>query len=240
MGIGNFMFYLPVLRALSHEDLTVICPNQELRVILDYNLRCKYEPIGKYDVAINNFLCQRNEDIKKIWRIPVRIGHDSWWRKKYTWVFNYKVPMNQDKSEEYYNCKLLDPLGIEPVFKPLEIPDFKMPKYDIILSTQSASPKKDWEHWDKLTDHLRYNLKANFKVLSKGEYPLIVVADMIRNCKLFIGNDSGLAKISANLGIPTIAIFRWFTDCFVRCRIKGINLIEPTLDEVLCHLNKQF
>lgn len=233
MGIGNFVFYLPVLRALAKEDLTVICPNEQLRAILDHNIEAKYEPKNKFDVSVNNFLCQDKRHLQKIWKIPQRIGHKAWWRDR-SWIFTDKVPMNQDKSEEYYNCKLLEPLGMKPIFKPLRVPDFNTPQYDIIISKHSADPKKDWEHWDELVRRLN---SSKIKVLDSKETPLIVVCDMIRKCKLFIGNDSGLAKIAANLGIPTIQIFRWFTDCFVRARVKGINLIEPTIEEVLCSID---
>lgn len=233
MGIGNFIFYLPVLRALAKEDLTVICPNEQLRAILDYNIKAKYEIKGKFDVSVNNFLSQDKRHLTKIWKIPNRIGHKAWWRDR-SWIFTDKVPMDQDKSEEYYNCKLLEPLGIKPIFEPLRVPNFGMPKYDIIISRNSANPKKVWQYWNELIYSL-HDYKV--KILDPQEYPLIVDAHMIRNCKLFIGNDSGLAKIAANLGTPTIQIFRWFTDCFVRARVKGINLIEPTVEEVICQLN---
>lgn len=237
MGIGNFIFYLPVLRALAKEDLTVICPNEQLRAILDYNIKAKYEIQGKFDVSVNNFLSQDKRHLTKIWEIPKRIGHKAWWRDR-SWIFTDKVPMDRDKSEEYYNCKLLEPLGIKPIFKPLRVPDFNTPQYDIIISKHSSELKKDWEYWGDLKLFLKLKYPGiTIKILDSNEIPLIVVCDILRKCKLFIGNDSGLAKIAANLGTPTIQIFRWFTDCFVRARVKGINLIEPTVEEVICQLN---
>ena len=235
MGIGNFVFYLPVLRALAKHDLSIVCPNEQLRMLADYNLpNAKFGIHGKYDVSVNNYLCQRNEDIKKIWRIPRRIGHDSWWRKKYRWIFTDKVYMNQDKHEEYYNCKLLEPLGLNPIFDKIKFPDFRLPAYDIIISKHSSTPIKDWEYWDELIAILKQNYSV--KVLDPKEPPLIAVCDLISKAKLVIGNDSGIVKIASNLGVKAIQIFRWWTDCFVRARINGINLIEPSVEEVLCSI----
>lgn len=42
-----------------------------------------------------------------------------------------------------------------------------------------------------------------------------------------------MVKIAANLWVKSVQIFRWWTDSFVRARVKGINLIEPTVDEVI-------
>jgi len=236
MGIGNLVWYLPVLRALSQHDLTVICPNQELRDLINAQIKCSFQMSGRYDVAVNNFLCQRKQDIKKIWRIPKRIGHDWIERRKFVWVFTDKIKMDKDKPEEYYNNLLLQPLGLKPIYEKIKFPDFKVQRYDVIVSKNSSIPAKDWDDWDNLIRVLR-RYKANVKVLDPKEQPLIVATAMISKCKLFIGNDSGLAKISSNLGIPTIQIFRWFTDCFVRCRVNGVNLIEPTLQEVLNEIN---
>jgi len=232
MGIGNLIWYLPVLRALSQHDLTVICPNQELRDLINAQIKCSFQMSGKYDVSVNNFLCQRKEDIKKIWRIKKRIGHSWVERKKFVWLFTDKIPMDKDKGEEYYNNLLLQPLGLEPIYEKIKFPDFNVKEYDVIISKNSSTVKKDWEHWHWLIEALEYR-GLSVKVLDQKEQPLIVAAAMISKCKLFIGNDSGMAKISANLGIPTIQIFRWFTDCFVRARVNGVNLIEPTLQEVL-------
>jgi hypothetical protein len=139
--------------------------------------------------------------------------------------------MNRDKHEEYYNNLLLNPLQLPPINKKINFPECKVPSYDIIISRKSSTFEKDWIHWNELLFSLKQTY--NIKVLQMGEYDLLQVCNLISKCKLFIGNDSGLAKISANLGIPTIQIFRWFTDCFVRCRVNGVNLIEPTLNEVL-------
>lgn len=231
MGIGNFVFYLPVLRALAQHDLTVYCPNKELRVILDYNIKAKYEIQGKFDISVNNFLSLDKRHLAKIWNVPQRIGHVAWWRKRQM-IFTDKVPMDQDKGEEESNCDLLKPLGIDPIFEKIKSPDFSMPSYDIVISRYSADKNKEWQHWDELISRLLF-VKAGVKVLDPQEYSLIAVCDMISKCKLFIGNDSGIAKIAANLGIKTIQIFRWWTDCFVRCRVRGINLIEPSVKDVL-------
>lgn len=237
MGIGNFIFYYPVIKTLSsHYDLTIICPNNQFRDIIDFNLKADYEQEGRCDVAIHNFLTLRRQDILKSWKIPKRIGHV--WHGWHKWSFRLtdKIPMRPDKSELYYNSLLLSPLGLEPDLAPIGYPEWDAPQYDIIISRQSSTCEKDWLYFDELIDFLeREGLKI--KVLDPKEYKLIQLFALIKKAKLFIGNDSGIAKISANLGIPTIQIFRWFTDCYVRARVNGINLIEPDLTEVTQIIN---
>ena len=232
MGIGNAIWYLPVLRGLSKHDLTVVCPNQELRDFIDYNINCSFKVQGRYDISVNNFLCQRAQDMKQILGIPKRIGHSWIERRKFAFAFTDLIEMNKDKHEQVYNNMLLDPLGLKAYSGTIKYPDINnIPEYDILLSTKSADPAKDWQHWDELIKRLK---DFKIKILVPGEYPLLVVTTMISKCKLFIGNDSGLVKISDNLGIPSIQIFRWWTDCFVRCKILfGTNLIEPSLEDVL-------
>jgi len=233
MGIGNTVFYLPVLRALAKEDLTIYCPNERLRELLKYNIKADYEIKGKFDISINNFLSQNKRHLAKIWNIPKRIGHKAWWRDR-SLIFTDKVPMFLDKGEEEYNNNLLKPLGMKPIFEKIRFPDFNMPNYDIIISRYSGTPARNWEHWDELICALKQR-GYNIKVLHPKEPPLIALCDMLSKCKLFIGNDSGLAKITANLGVKTIQIFRWFGEV-VRCRVKGTNLIEPSVEEVLIRI----
>jgi ADP-heptose:LPS heptosyltransferase len=231
MGIGNLVYYLPVLKALSQHNLTVICNNEELRQVIDYNVKCGFKTQGAYDVSVNNFLCQRKQDMVKIWRIKKRIGHDWIERRKFVWMFTDKIKMNKDKHEMEYNSMLCEPLGLQTYYSTLSFPDFNVPEYDILISAKSSKPEKDWAHWDTLITKLKKHY--NVKELKRGEYPLIVVGAMINKCKMFIGNDSGLVKIADNLCIPSIQIFRWWTDSIVRARIKGSNLIEPLLQDVL-------
>lgn len=235
MGIGNLIWYLPTLRALSQYDLTIDIPDGQLKKLIQYNLNANYKVQGKYDVSVNNFLCQRKQDIKKIWRIPKRIGHDWIQRRKFVWMFTNKIKMNLDKHEEYYNNLLLTFLGLTPIYEKINYPICKVKSFDIVISKESSQINKEWQYWDELISLLKEN--HSVEILSKEKYDLFQAINVISKSKLFIGNDSGLAKISSNLGIPTIQIFRWFTDCFVRARINGVNLIEPTLNEVLEQIN---
>ena len=226
-GLGNLIFYLPVLRSLTRFDLTIITPNPQFRLLLHYNLNVKFEQKGDYDVAIHNFLTLRKQDVLKSWRIPKRIGHI--WEDWHKWGFRLtdKILMRGDKGEEYYNNLLLQPLGLNPVYKTLYPLDMGMKSYDIVIAPFSSTPKKDWRGFSEILPKYQ-----SIEVLTE-KYNLLECIDLIRKAKIFIGNDSGLAKVSAHLNKPTIQIFRYNTDCFVRAKIKGYNLIEPELSEVL-------
>ena len=46
-----------------------------------------------------------------------------------------------------------------------------------------------------------------FRVIETGELRLVDVARILRECDLYLGNDSGITHLAAALGLPTVALF---------------------------------
>lgn len=101
----------------------------------------------------------------------------------------------------------------------------------IILHPGSGSRKKLWplKHFIDLFHHLQSKpgvkclvtlgpaegpeieqafakLNTPNLILAKG-LPLVQLASVMKGCRLFIGNDSGISHMAAALGLPTLAIF---------------------------------
>jgi ADP-heptose:LPS heptosyltransferase len=85
----------------------------------------------------------------------------------------------------------------------------------ILLHPGSGSPAKIWPHFEELARLL----PDSEILLGPCEKPLTApnpsltnlslpeVAEEVRRCRLFIGNDSGITHIAAYWGAPTIALF---------------------------------
>lgn len=58
---------------------------------------------------------------------------------------------------------------------------------------------------EKVADEVAHKMKTRPILLRELELPRL--ASLLRRCRLFVGNDSGVSHLSALLGIPTIAIF---------------------------------
>lgn len=211
------------------------------------------------DTVVSNFLAQRNEEVRQIIdaRIPCRIGHNWKGSAKYGWLFNLSFVIDDDKHEIDSNLDLIKPFAAEPAkeYFPISLPRRNVnEKFDILIAPHSSNdPRKDWGHYPDLLGRLtRYKIAAigsprEHDTISAivgnkpgvevenlaGKYDLSQTAHLIKNSRLLISNDSGLAKIAEALATPHIQIFRWWTRVFVRCRTSnGINLIEPTVDQV--------
>ena len=65
MGVGNLVWYLPTLRALSVHDLTVVCHNPELKQLIDYNVPCSFKMEGSMMYQLITFYAS----VKKILRV---------------------------------------------------------------------------------------------------------------------------------------------------------------------------
>ncbi len=78
-----------------------------------------------------------------------------------------------------------------------DLPDLWNPaSADLIVHAGSGSPKKNWPWFDRLQD-----------VRTVEKLSLIEVSHRLRQCRAFIGNDSGITHLAAYLGCPTIALF---------------------------------
>jgi hypothetical protein len=78
-----------------------------------------------------------------------------------------------------------------------DLPDWWNPaSADLIVHAGSGSPKKNWPWFDRLQD-----------VRTVEKLSLVEVSHRLRQCRAFIGNDSGITHLAAYLGCPTIALF---------------------------------
>ena len=97
-----------------------------------------------------------------------------------------------------------------------ELPDlWEKQSSRILLHPGSGSRTKVWPHFNELAR----SLPESVILLGPCETPLDVpnsclknlslaeVADEVRNCRVYVGNDSGITHIAAYWGAPTVALF---------------------------------
>ena len=253
LALGNLIWMLPLLKAL--EPFVLVLDNDELKDLLHYNFKCdiyaiKDLPDFKWNTSINNFLCQTTQFTKKIieLRVPCRIGTVEG-DDKYGWLFNYPVGICKNAHEGTLNNTLAIEFGVSPKPYTLQLPstNAKIPKYDILIQAHcGGNPSKDWGRYSELIEPLKkykigligndaereYADKLNADNLC-GVYSLVETGHIIKKARLVIGNDSGLLKLSDNLGTPSIQIFKKDSTYIERGWISGENLIEPTVSDVV-------
>jgi ADP-heptose:LPS heptosyltransferase len=97
-----------------------------------------------------------------------------------------------------------------------ELPDLWLPGSNgVIIHSGSGSPAKCWPGFGELMDQIpdsviligpcESHLQSNRPRLEGLN--LSAVAEKLRQCRAFIGNDSGITHLAAYLGCPTIALF---------------------------------
>ncbi len=260
LALGNLIPMLPMLKALENFRTFVVCGDKELQDLIYYNFPTMYlssfEELPRVFIktSISNFLCQNRETAKKIidLRIPCRIGHIGL-NNKYKWLYTHVRNSNNETPEEFMNNQLVDPLGLCPQPYQLRLPpiDIAVPKYDILIQTHSSgNPEKNYPHYAEVIKLLKKDYKigligndaereysekfADKKVKNLcGLYSLTETFHLINGAELVIGNDGGLLKVSDNLGVPSIQIFRQWSPVKIRCAIKQTNLVDPNPKEVV-------
>jgi len=88
------------------------------------------------------------------------------------------------------------------------LPDLWNPGERIVIHRGSGSPKKCWPHFDELLK--RMPGATVLKGPAEGEVrplPLADVCSLLRGCRAYIGNDSGITHLAAYLGVPALALF---------------------------------
>jgi len=97
-----------------------------------------------------------------------------------------------------------------------ELPDLWLPGFErVIIQPGSGSPDKCWPWFEALSDRIPdvTMLIGPCEEGFQSRYPrlegltLSDVAEEIRRCRAFIGNDSGITHLAAYWGCPTIALF---------------------------------
>ena len=107
---------------------------------------------------------------------------------------------------------LLNTLGLSAP----ELPDVWKPQSGrILIHPGSGSPGKCWPYFEEFASQVT-NVEAIIGPCEEdfqGRCPqlrgldLTEVADELRQCRMFIGNDSGITHLAAYLGCPTVALF---------------------------------
>lgn len=115
-----------------------------------------------------------------------------------------------------------------------ELPDQWHPATpNIAVHTRSGSAKKNWPYFEELMSRLpeARPIPRNLSLRELARY--------LRECRAFIGNDSGITHLAAYLGCPTIALFgptdpRMWGPIGRRVRILWRNKLEDiSVDEVV-------
>jgi hypothetical protein len=107
---------------------------------------------------------------------------------------------------------LLESIGLPPP----ELPDLWRPGSDrVLISPGSGSRRKCWPYFEELVRQVP-GIEAIIGPAEEGfsgpcrqlrGLSLTEVADELLNCRLYIGNDSGITHLASYLGCPTIALY---------------------------------
>jgi ADP-heptose:LPS heptosyltransferase len=162
--------------------------------------------------------------------------------------------MDNSRRETFLNLDFLTPFKLEKNYDYIKLPERGMTdSYDILIQPHSSfESRKDWEGFTELYSRLK-NYKVAFvgsrnerefistyfpdAVNLAGKYDLVGTASIIKNSKLIVGNDGGLVKVADGLGCKSIQIFYWWSEHIVLAKtFNGINLIQPTVDEVYSYI----
>jgi len=241
VALGDLCFLLPVINALKDRPHTVVCNNPDrqevIRLLTPHVESLESLPAirGDYGTVICNFQQQWTTIVKKVLnlKIPCRIGH--WWREKYQWVFNQKIPYLTNYHRHIVNEWLLWPFGIhypEPV--KLEVPNPAL-LWDVLIApfSDNGIGNKDWVGHGAVEKILR---SRGYRVGAvEGRWDMKFLCRAIAGSKLVIGNDSGLPKLADAMGVPAIQIHLNHGPCEPRVSgvLHGQNLTDPTVDEVV-------
>jgi heptosyltransferase-3 len=128
-----------------------------------------------------------------------------------------------------------------------ELPDLWLSRSNrVIIHPGSGSPTKCWPWFEELTDQIPDSIiligpcESQFQTKRPRLEGLTLrcVAEELRTCRAFIGNDSGITHLAAYLGCPTIALFgptdpRIWGPIGRRVTIlRGIPLSSISVDEI--------
>lgn len=264
LGIGNLVWMYPAMKAFERSRLTVVCEDSEMREILNINIPTanfvSFDKIPtriKYGVSINNFLTQTRQNVMKIisLRIPCRVGH-TFEGDKYSWLFNYQIPMDDAVGEALSNSNLLKPFALEPAPLKLKVP-FSSNKYshfDVLIQPHTSNePKRNYADYKSVIEQLdcRVGLIGSAKEWGYCEeisyatkatnlcgMSLIDTANLMKGA-VVVGNDGGLVKLAYAIGAPVIQIVKRDSEYFHRSWIVGNTLIDPNPFEVVREISKR-
>ncbi len=216
MGIGNFVFLMPIIKALSKKfEITLVAEKPEIIAIIDAHFECSRKISGKYDFSINNYFVLQRKNILKILklRIPLRIGQVNK-KDKFYRFFNKHIPFDEINYELYQNYKLIDFLGVEKERLFFEINKYIHDKPYFVVQPRSYTDKGKNTDLRELIEKL---LKAADVILIGhdrenvdlpginliGKTTILDAAGIIKGCMHFYCLESGLSHIAIAMKIPT-------------------------------------
>lgn len=254
MGIGNFVMMIPAINALQGRyNLTFTTESQPIIHLI--RMLYKTEPKrlkhihGKFDFCVCNFMNQNRRNVFKILqlRIPYRIGQNCKGFNKWAMFFNQSVKVD---SETYEIVSNLNMIGHASHMK--KIKNKCIGNYIVIQADSSFDRSKNYSNYMQVIKELsnkyriyllgnsderilleKYCINDNIQIKNTAYFPHAF--DIIKNARLFIGNDSGLGHIAYLCQTPSIIV--WMkTESINRCRNTGervINLYRPHYQNII-------
>jgi heptosyltransferase-3 len=212
-AIGDFVLNLPVLRALAvrqpHSRFTLVGYPEVLSLAKDF-------------IPVEAIHSIESPPWSKLFVGPVpHLGFDqAWvWMKDSTIAGHLResgidevIHANAFPESGHAADHLLATAGLPAP----ELPDLWRPGSNrVIIHPGSGSPSKCWPRFRELADQISDSVVLIGPCESEIQInrprleglTLESVANELRSCRAFIGNDSGITHLAAYLGCPTIALF---------------------------------
>jgi ADP-heptose:LPS heptosyltransferase len=236
-AIGDFLTNLPALKALQDSQLGARCSLVGSPATLE---------IAREFVAVDEIFSIEADPWRRLFYEPISgLAFDS----AIVWMKDTTVAENLRRSG-ITRVKRADPFpafghAADHLLRTLSLqrpplPDRWLPtSEDIIINPGSGSTKKIWPYFADLE---RRAPRVHQLPLS---LTLRQIARMLKNCRAFVGNDSGITHLAAYLGCPTIALFgptdpRVWGPWGRRSRVIWKSRLEDiTADEVLVALRSR-
>jgi heptosyltransferase-3 len=212
-AIGDFVMNLPVLRALALKDpyarFTLVGYPETLS-------------LAKGFIPIEAIHSVDSPPWSRLFTRPVpNLGFDTAW----VWMKDSTVADHLRESgvgEVFHreafpeNVHAAEHLLATAGLPPPDLPDLWLGgSTRVIIHPGSGSPAKCWPWFSELADQV-----ADSVIMTgpcETEFPtnrprlrglsLLAVAEQLRSCRAFVGNDSGITHLAAYWGCPTIALF---------------------------------
>ena len=213
-AIGDFVLHLPALRALAAANPTA-----------------RFTLVGYPDtlalartfIPVERIHSIESQPWAGLFEGPIEVPHfdSAWvWMKDATVAANLRASgmgqvFHSDPFPRDSSCHAAEHLLAGVDLSSPELPDLWDPTEGVILHPGSGSSSKVWPRFSELAacvPDARILLgpcESGFRSSkpSLSGLSLAEVAEELRHCRLFVGNDSGITHIAAYWGTPTVALF---------------------------------
>jgi heptosyltransferase-3 len=212
-AIGDFILNLPVLRAIAAED-----PHARFTLV-GYP---EVLSLAKTFIPVDAIHSIESPPWSSLFAGPVAALHfDTAW----VWMKERIVAdhLRESGIREVFHARAFpesvhaaDHLLATAGLPAPDLPDlWRGASHRVIIHPGSGSPSKCWPWFEELSNQVPDSVVLIGPCESKFQTDrprleglgLQAVADEIRSCRTFIGNDSGITHLAAYWGCPTIALF---------------------------------